>query len=714
MDTMTGVENKVEELTTAYETLTSFEKILVQLCSVILEPVNKTKILKCFQRTGIRIPGVKISRVSELSPYLNRLRDLDLLRDDYRCNKLFVEKATRRAIVAGWKKRTGVNTGGKRLSGFLAMARAVRKELPPPIYNGHDDVQKSRLRLFRDFRVGIYTNDATLWNECYNRYCSLSDARDAGRDPFVRLCMNPFDPEWFSSLPLNTRIMALMKIFQSTLSRLESDEELLSLALDEEFRCAIPETERPGFYTVLISRLLFAGRVKEARRLIPEIADNGYSGGLSAWSFFLQGKNEQAIDSFESDLATLREKAENKNLFFVGMAGLFFILALLKRQVIHDDPDALEKLNHYLGSAMERRYPHPMMEPCYRALDAILHYCQYEKEKAERIISENSQGFEPAADLLTVFAKFWIFGRVDREEIDLISEIFMKSRKIGVDWLGMEAAELLCRVEQQIPIRKNYADRVKRRAGLMTMMEMLRVEAPWQKTLHALIRAASPRPRKMGGASGKRLIWLVSFEEEQVFVQPREQNLTPRKTWTKGHAVALSRLFSGRDLEYLSNKDRLIQASLEKFSSYVGSVEYRFNPEKLLPALIGHPLLFLESAPSEPVEVVRGDVEIIVEPTEKDISIRLNPPVPAVSVNVIRETPTRFKVVELSSEQRRLAAILAQGEIRAPAYAEDEVLAAISALSSAVTVHSAIGGGKGISRMEAEPTPHVHLTRAGE
>ncbi|MCP4687281.1 MAG: DEAD/DEAH box helicase [Desulfobacterales bacterium] len=42
------------------------------------------------------------------------------------------------------------------------------------------------------------------------------------------------------------------------------------------------------------------------------------------------------------------------------------------------------------------------------------------------------------------------------------------------------------------------------------------------------------------------------------------------------------------------------------------------------------------------------------------------------------------------------------------------MLAAISALSSAVTVHSAIGGGKGISRMEAEPTPHVHLTRAGE
>ncbi len=355
-----------------------------------------------------------------------------------------------------------------------------------------------------------------------------------------------------------------------------------------------------------------------------------------------------------------------------------------------------------------------LMEPAYRALKAILQYCRYEKEKAEKTISENSVGREPVADLFTVLAKFWIFGRVDREEIDRISAIFMKARRIGLDWMAMEASELLCRVEQQIPIRKNFADRVKQRLDLNSMMEMLRVEAPWQKTLHALVRAVAPRPRKTGEGPGKRLIWLISFDDDQVFVQPREQNLTARSTWTKGHAVALNRLFTGRDLEYLSHQDRMIQASLEKFASYVGQVEYRFNPDKMLPALIGHPHLFLEESPAELVEVVRGNPEIIVEPMENIISIRLHPRVPPVSVSVLRETRTRFKVVELSREQRRIAAILAPGGINVPAYAEDEALSAISALSGAVTVHSAIGGGKGISRVEADSKPHVHLTRAGE
>ena len=85
------------------------------------------------------------------------------------------------------------------------------------------------------------------------------------------------------------------------------------------------------------------------------------------------------------------------------------------------------------------------------------------------------------------------------------------------------------------------------------------------------------------------------------------------------------------------------------------------------------------------------------------------------SFHAIQETPTRFKVIELTEKHRRIAQILgSERPDRTGLSHSEEVLSAISALSSHVLVHSDIGGkSKDVVDVPSDPTPHVHLIPSG-
>jgi len=77
---------------------------------------------------------------------------------------------------------------------------------------------------------------------------------------------------------------------------------------------------------------------------------------------------------------------------------------------------------------------------------------------------------------------------------------------------------------------------------------------------------------------------------------------------------------------------------------------------------------------------------------------------------------TRLKVIEITEEHRRITAIIGKtNRLEVPAIAKERVLAAISAVSSIVTVHSDIGGGiSNAEEVPADSKPHMHLLPAGE
>jgi SNF2 family DNA or RNA helicase len=133
--------------------------------------------------------------------------------------------------------------------------------------------------------------------------------------------------------------------------------------------------------------------------------------------------------------------------------------------------------------------------------------------------------------------------------------------------------------------------------------------------------------------------------------------------------------------------------------------------DKAVAALVGHPLLFWIDAPGTRLELLPGEPELLIKARAGNVTITMQPPVPegADDVCVTKETPTRLRVVRITAEHRRIGAIVGAGLV-VPLHAEKQVLKAISAISSIVTVQSDIGGSAAdIDQVEADPRLHVHL-----
>ena len=185
----------------------------------------------------------------------------------------------------------------------------------------------------RDFRIGIYTHRTELIQKNYKLLKGSSACqRHVPMDPFLQVFNAPFDEKWLKSFHPGIKLQTLTLLLLEAIDKMQPDEEALTCALEEDFLKAIPKDEKDAFYSILATRLILGGRIKEARNITAMIggSDSGYTGGLTGWILFMEGKNEESLKSYEADLKYYRRKIGGPTDYFHGMAGIFFILAQLK------------------------------------------------------------------------------------------------------------------------------------------------------------------------------------------------------------------------------------------------------------------------------------------------------------------------------------------------------------------------------------------------
>ena len=238
-------------------------------------------------------------------------------------------------------------------------------------------------------------------------------------------------------------------------------------------------------------------------------------------------------------------------------------------------------------------------------------------------------------------------------------------------------------------------------------------EEPWQRQLNALINLQPAVNLEV--VKETRLVWGISFDPNHGVreLEPREQKRDAQGGWSRGRAIGLKRLSEeAGSLEFLTAQDLTVVATIKAFKYYSSSgARYEFELEKAVAALIGHPLLFWLDAPGTRVELLPGEPELSIRADLANVTITMSPPVleDTDDVCVTRETPTRLRVVRINEEHRRIGAIIGEGLV-VPLHAEKQVLKAIGAISSIVTVQSDIGGSAAdIEQVAADSRLHVHL-----
>jgi superfamily II DNA or RNA helicase len=595
---------------------------------------------------------------------------------------------------------------------FGRMARTVREELPSGSPHATSKTMYCH-RLLRDLRIGVYFGDLTMASSAHgflHTYCGQVLGR---MEPITAICCNPFDPQWFQSQPEWLQVHVATSVSGHTVDTLEPDDDVLSYVMESDLISRVPKAMREKLLKGLCVRLILAGRIEEARKLLDRWGGEVHIAGFRGWVALLEGKIPEAVGEYEADLRELRRTTGKKGAYFADFEGVFFPLAL----IVLNDPEQLNRVGQLVSAAVSKAIQGSSLWGTYVCLKAIVHTLKMEPDEARECLNT----VRPATPALTVFfgalAAYWLEGVLDQDRVDQLSRLFMGARRIGLHWLAMECAELLRLTEQDTPFRRKSVEKVTTEMGLRSIVASLKIEEPWKRSLKALVHAADVCREIQPETANRRLVWLLGFDEGtagRINLQPLEQKRSVKGEWSRGRAVALARFQKGTGLEPLSPHDQALRDALVRDYVYYGQ-EYRFELDKLLPAMVGHPLIFLESSPQVSVEVVKGEPEILVSRAGNLLSISFSTRIPGSRYTLVEETPTRFKVIEVTDEHRRIARILGTSGLRVPSSATEDVLAAIAGISSLVTVHSSIGGtSKDVVEVEADPCPHVHLLPSGQ
>ncbi|MCG9892230.1 MAG: DEAD/DEAH box helicase [Thermosynechococcaceae cyanobacterium MS004] len=694
------------ELTEKYQKLQPLEQKIIQLFSVIYEPISRTNFVDCFNVLGIRDKNKNAFTAATLKPYIDKLINQSLLLQERtqgpQCHPLFVEIATRDALKTGT---------------FEALVKAVETKHPvtQSWRNGPRRFTSER-QFLREVRIGLYGQDIEYIEQQFEDYYKYGFPTEkiTLSEVFLNVCNNPFDADWFQTLIPPLFESAIASILQSASCTLFPAEEAFELIQERSAQKNCSDF----MHILLIEQCLMRGQLKLAEESLTRISaeTQDLAGAFKGWLRVLQGQYTEAIQHYAIALKALRKLSGKRKAFFDDSSGLFYILALLKQ----GSPENLREAEEY--ATLVSKQPEHWLSYPYTLLKNVLQVQQGNLAIKDTLLKSDLPVLEVSDSLevlICALCLYWVDLEVAKVRLPkILDELYQQAEAANYHWITMEAAELLSRLRPRGGYGKRAAE-LSQAEEIMPLATLIQPKEPWELCLNALAGLQStPQAAPTGGAL--RLVWSIGLMGEYWEIQPREQKMGAKGAWSKGRNIALKRLSqTPGDFSYLTPQDLRVCQQIESGYTtyrYYGQVEYEFS-EKAIVALIGHPLVFWEDSAVR-VEIVKGEPELLVKKSKQNwLTLEFSPKISEhKTVLVIKETPTRLKVIEINDDHRRIAAIIgAKNRLEVPESAKDQVLSAINAVSGVVTVHSDIGGGvASAEEVPADTKPHVHLLPAGE
>jgi hypothetical protein len=679
------------KLLAEFDALEFNEKMILALLALIGEPVGRTAILDHLNMARIEDKDGNAYSVGTLDESMRKLERL-----------AFISVVTGRGFVCNPKLR------------WPAMRASIGTHALDDLCNAYDELVPMRQtwnnvepRSYRAgmarLRMGLLRGQTPQQIQPVLTFC-LGSYEAAQLHPIVDIFGRPFEPGMLARVHPLLQDDVLAVLLQN------ARNEFLTVPVIREFceqhmqrRLAAKDDINPELRMALAEDALLCGRLDDAKRYL-ERTGGPQSQYLASIVVLLRGATGAAIVGFDVALKTLRRETGKRKLLFAGMGSHLYLLSLLRS----GDPKHLKAAEAYLEIAV--RLPQNHDTAVYQQID-MLRQIRAGTMQTDAVAA---LAWEPSlqTQMFQCLLYFWLSLPQLSERKAQLQELAQNAERAGYLFIAGQAATLLGHlgdVEQQ-----RHGNALRARLGYPDMSVWFERQEAWQRQLSALINLQQPAAPDAVGST--RLVWMLNYDNRHGLtdVAPVEQKRDARGLWSKGRAVGLKRLrFEAEQFDFLTPQDvRASEAISVAHRSYQSSgLAYEIDPQRAAAALIGHPLLFWADAPDTRVEMLAGEPELLIKKSPGNLELRLQPPIPddSSSVIVTKETPTRLRVVTILDEHRRIAAIVGDA-LHVPAHAEQQVLHAISSISSLVTVQSEIGGAApDMEQVEADMRLHVHL-----
>ncbi|WP_300672570.1 DEAD/DEAH box helicase [Desulfoluna sp.] len=703
------------DLMSAYDRLPPLEKKIVEVLSMAYQRLNQTQLLACLVALQVRTDngkafdsGKKNAMLKMFRPQLDSLLSLGILEGKSR-SLLVVD----RRVVEPITRRLAGDTG------FLAMAETIQEVLALTDEGLCSSQNLEIGRLVAVMRLLFYQKKVTQATELYHDHIKRISQGMTQLSVWKEICCRPFDPDWFRLLSPEIHTLYLMEplvademSWDNSAPHAGYAEQLVDEGSD---RC---EAVLQG---VVLEKWMLTG---QRERLDAWLETQGEANPenslcLKGWLAFEDGRDAEAIACYEAALVLLNKGSRSrKKIFFPHFTGIIFLLALIRE----GSSESLDQAKGYLaiGTRSVERFwgVYSLLE---MVLDCLTGRARGVDTITQTITWEYRWGF--SADHLlpffTFFACYWMDQQVAKGELKKIQRLHESASKRPYSWFTRELEGLV----QCLSGTKEEQNESSKATGLTELTQGVKV---WEHTLKALLQIHDHAPARTVSEVpeyDRRMVWFFDPDYDEVTcLSPREQKINAKGHWTKGRAVALKRLCEElHQFPYLTDQDKKICSHIYAHhykDGWYTNVEYVFNGSPL-PDAVGHPLLFLDDGITR-VELIEGKPELIIENQgAQGLEVTLFPEpdlyrVETDSHQVVEETPTRFKLITLDTNYRKIAEVLGHG-LMVPASGEATLREVISSLAGDITIVSDIEGSNGqIAETEADAHIHVHLSPLGQ
>jgi len=665
---------------------------ILQLLSVIYEPVTASNFLRCINELGIENKSGNQFTASTLSTLMKKLvqkKDVIEKRKKYLCHPNLVESFTEDAFSDGV---------------FESMAE-VTQEVLPLTDSWQTEIPNSWQQAMREVRIAFYRGEARqasfALSNCYSHFSGHFD----NNNPFQQFFFSPFNPEKFRRFSSDITHLAVMDAFNCSVSAdLYDISEFVEWLLDSYYKKEI------NFDSQYLHMISFYYLLKGDLACVEEIAKfaDGYYQLLILGNLcFIKRENEKAIEYFGNALSVLKKTTKKRQIFIESFSGVFFILALLRR-ASNTDLKAIEEYVHIQNRTSESE------RGIYITLGRTADFVKGESINVRSLASflDWPSGDSVIGFFVNMLTYVWIDKTSANKKKKALERFNQQMESAGYQWLYAESCELLSKLDKKRSAElSSQAEKLRKSLGFESVLDIVPETEPWERALDAMINMAE----KVGIqalAKPSRVVWILSIRESQLMgVVLKEQKIKKNGDYTVGRKISINKLATDPEsIESLSEHDKKAMRAIVTSGDYWDN-NYYFDEESVLSQLIGHPYLFLDDDRGTHIELIEGTPEIQLQEGKSSIVVKVVPTFhERQKVALLQDSENRWKVYEATAEQQQLSHLIGDG-LKIPKAAKERVLESISAVAPFVNIHSDIGGEFGdVEKVEADDTIYLLLS----
>ncbi|MDR0476857.1 MAG: ATP-dependent helicase, partial [Desulfobulbaceae bacterium] len=482
-----------------YRRLSGFEQILLHFLAIFYEPANPTLIAACLLKLDLRNNRGNRPTTANIQHYIQKFMQSGLLSEERRCCPELIETLVKISVADGR---------------FARYAKTIRAEAP--LIGGLGKWLTRCWRAARDLRIGIYSADFDVIEECEKFLASQCQEFSLDPPVLTQVVAAPFDQVWLESQPLSYRFYLLGETVAEAQRHLRGIEPVVDYLAKFVSSPKLAADELVPFRRLFFQQLILQGDLNAAEKLSSGYPEAFTGTGASGILAFLHGNFAVARAAFDDDLAYLRALYDEEQVAIFGPGGVIDILSRLRSE----DASRLMEIAGQIGVA-QTLFPASAEAEAYEILAIFVQARLNPRSPAGGFSVTPATG--ALAVLIAGLCHHWLGGGLPAALENAIASRLDVAAENGYCLFALQYAAILAAEKGKDSIYRRCEWRWREETSAIALVTILVREEPWKRGLEALIHlsAVDEPPEQRGEAA--RLAWVIDRQRGEFAVTPKEQ-----------------------------------------------------------------------------------------------------------------------------------------------------------------------------------------------